>query len=92
MASSPFLQSELVERRGVEMTDSDVAERGRRATVYYECDEGAEEYVAKYFAKARKWLSHQLGEHMGLKCAARRPCCHCCCLWAALDIRMLKID
>lgn len=72
MASNPFLQSELVQHRGLEMTDCEVAERGRRAVVYYECDEGAEEYVARYFAKARAWLGHRLGEQMGLKCASLR--------------------
>lgn len=65
----------LVARHGLEKTGEDVFERGRRAVIYYECNAGSEAYVASYFQSARRWLGHQLGEAMHLKCA---PCSHLC--------------
>jgi hypothetical protein len=65
----------LVEEHGLEKTGEAVFERGRRAVVFYECEETSQDYVARYFVSARRWLGHQLGEQMQLKCA--------CPLWVS---------
>jgi hypothetical protein len=68
-AGCPHICS-LVEEHGLEKTGEAVFERGRRAIVYYECDEASQAFVARYFSSAHRWLGHRLGEQMHLKCAA----------------------
>lgn len=65
---------ELMGRHGLEKTGEDVFERGRKATVYYECNPGSEKYVGRYFKDAKSWLGHQLGNELAFKCA-RSPFC-----------------
>jgi hypothetical protein len=66
---NPHICGELMGRHGLEKTGEDVFERGRRAIVYYECEPGSEKYVARYFKDSQRWLGHQLGNELGLKCA-----------------------
>jgi hypothetical protein len=60
------IYGELILNNGLEKTGEDVFDQGRRAVIYYECDEGSKEYVARYFQSARRWLGHQLGEELRL--------------------------
>jgi hypothetical protein len=64
---NPHIYGKLMAEHGLEKTGEDVFECGRRAVIYYECNEGSEEYVGRYFISARKWLGHHLGEELLLK-------------------------
>lgn len=68
---SPYITGHLVAKHGLEKTGADIFERGRRAVVYYDCDPASQQLVAEYFRQAHKWLAHQLGNEMRLKCACR---------------------
>ena len=59
----------LTNIHGLEKTGEDVFEKGRRAEIYYECEEGSEDLLQQWFARSRKWLSHRLGDELHLKCA-----------------------
>jgi hypothetical protein len=71
-ARTPHICGALMGRHGLEKTGEDIFERGRRAVVYYECNEASDAELHAWFAKSRKWLSHRLGEELRLKCAASR--------------------
>jgi hypothetical protein len=70
----PHLRDVLINDHGLQKTGEDVYDYGRSGVIYYDCDPGAEEYVAKYFATAHKWLSHRMGEELQLKCGPPLRC------------------
>lgn len=63
---TPHIRDVLVSQHGLEKTGEDIYERGRRGTIYYDCEPSSLTYVQRYFHSAGRWLSHQLGAHLKL--------------------------
>ena len=74
--TQPFVRDVLINKWGFAKTGESVTEFGRKAVIYYECDDVHRPAIEAYLAKGSAWLGHQIGSHIPLKYGS--SCLYCC--------------